>query len=653
MSKIDAFDKKINDFRKMFTVKYYVAENSHDEYNKLLDKRFYNKAANKSKIAKPRPDFDMNTSTILAPYLIQWQTLINDYKKLAGKEYKKPILYNAGKEESLAANQAEKEAAREARDVKLEEQRKKRPAPPRPKKISKAKQELLKQYNMTENEYDEMVKAALKKNPTKYDPSKDKKYVESIKPAPKLEEVVLPTSTVPVKVTKSLFSDMADIVNTIIENERKIPGMQPFYSENKDRTGKLLTADEIAQLKSIRARISKIPENVIIAPIEIKQEVKRKRGRPVVEGSKRQQALAAPKPEAKRRGRPPKKITVEETKEETKQEETKEELAPKKRRGRPVVEGSKRQQALAAPVVKRPRGRPKKEAVEAAPKAKVGRPSKCSSVLPKSNTPTPNVFTRPIIEYVDIDKKFKLSASQMVSPLLLKYSKMNKNIFFDIMDTLFKGRLDIMREIKNKPSKNTLFIIYKKVCEFAVFYGFATAYQIEESLILRIKGDLQDKPKELARFIGFLKKNCIGQGSSTQTQKAMPRTKKDKKYSLQELAVFYEVPIAGKILKEEGVKIDEIFRDVFVGQNASIRMNGDKIEIVDYETDEDGNALPNKVWQEVRLKKTLLKGLVKRITEAVKEVVDDDAYKGFIKDFTDDPQYVYDALMERIPNKDT
>jgi hypothetical protein len=616
-------EKLINDeldrFRKDFTNRYDGLVAGDEAYFRNKAERYEANPKNAGKEYKGKQEpFDMNKSTILAPYLVKWEELLKKYKKITGNDYKKSILYNANKEASIKANQDEKDKARKARDALLAS---KEAAKAKAKPVAKAK-------------------AKAQKN-TGY--AEAKKLYD--KPAPKLEEIVIQTtSTVPAKVTKGLFSDMKDIVNTIIENERKIPGMQPNYGD-RDRTGKLLTADEIAQLKRIRATINKIPENVIIAPVEVKQEVKRRRGRPVVEGSKRQQKLAEPKPEAKRRGRPPKKITVEETKEETKQEETKEELAPKKRRGRPIVEGSKRQQKLA--VEKKPRGRPKKEA---APKAKVGRPSKCSSVPPKSNTPTPNVFTRPIIEYVDIDKKFKLNATQMVSPLLLKYSKMNKNIFFDIMDTLFKGRLDIMREIKNKPSKNTLFTIYKKVCEFAVFYGFATAYQIEESLILRIKGDLQSKPKELLRFIGFLKKNCIGQGSSTQTQKAMPRAKKDKKYSLQELAVFYEVPIAGKILKEEGIKIDEIFRDIFVGQNASIRMNGDKIEVVDYETDEDGNALPNKVWQKIKMSKTLLKGLVKRITEAVKEVVDDDAYKAFIKDFTEDPQYVYDAIMERIPN---
>jgi hypothetical protein len=445
------------------------------------------------------------------------------------------------------------------------------------------------------------------------------------------------------------MNNKQDLLNSIIENERKIKGLLPHYPEqhgNRDRTGKLLTNEEIEQLKRIREKL--IPKNVVLAAIPKNVlEPKKRRGRPVVEGSLRQQKLASPIV-PKKRGRPPKKVIIEETKEETKQEETKEDLAPKKRRGRPVVEGSKRQQKLAV-VEPKKRGRPVGQQNKPSLK-KVGRPSKCSSVMPKNNEPTKNIFSKPIIEWIDIDKKYKLTSTQNVNPLLLKYSKMNISLFFDIMNTLTKQRLAsrIKGDIKKNPTKNDLFIIYRKICDFAIFYGFTTAYEIEQSLITRIVGDLQDKPKELKRFLSFLKKNCVGKQSSEPIKKiSKEQNDKNKVYPLQKLTVFYEVPLEGKILKDNS--IDEIFRDAYVGKNASIRMNNDKIEVVDYEYDEEGNATTNKEWKTIKLKKSLLKGLVKRIIDAVKEVVDEETYKLFIKDYNEDPQSVFDLILERIP----
>jgi hypothetical protein len=268
--------------------------------------------------------------------------------------------------------------------------------------------------------------------------------------------------------------------------------------------------------------------------------------------------------------------------------------------------------------------------------------------MPKNNELTKNIFSKPVIEWVDIDKKHKLTSTQYVNPLLLKYSKMNISLFFDIMNTLTKQRLAsrIKGDIKKNPTKDNLYLIYRKICEFAIFYGFTTAFEIEQSLITRIVGDLQDKPKELKRFLSFLKKNCIGKQSSEPKKSSKEKNDKNKVYPLQKLTSYDEVVFENKLLKDR--TIDEIFKDVFVGKNASIRMNNDKIEVVDFETDEDGKALETKIWQ-YKKTKPLLTRLVKRIIDAVKDVVDDETYKLFIKDYNEDPQSVFDLILERIP----
>jgi hypothetical protein len=355
-----------------------------------------------------------------------------------------------------------------------------------------------------------------------------------------------------------------------------------------------------------------IPENVII----------KKRGKPVNPNSLRQQKLASTEPVVKKTlGRPKKEVV--------------EPIEPvKKKMGRPVVEGSLRQQKLA-------NTEPKIE-------VKKGRPSKCDSVPPKNNVKEPNTFTRPIIEYIDIDRKFKLNSLQHVNPLLLDYSKINKNLFFDVMETLLQNRLSpkVKQDITKTATKNDLYIIFRKICSFAVFYGFTTAYEIEQSLILRIKGDLQTDQKALKRFEGFLTKNCIGKQGKAVKKESLKQSK-NKNYKLQDLTSFYEVPIEGKVIIDK--TIDEIVRDVFVGKNASIHINNGNIEVVDFDMDEEGNALPNKIWKPITLKKTLLKKLVKRITDAVKDAVDANTYKFFIKEYDDDPQSVYDLIIERLP----
>jgi len=694
IKKIDAINIKIEDYRKYFTNKYNEANSNHNAiiYNSV--QKFYSKPSNANKIykGKEKSEFDMNTSPILAPYLIEWEKLINEYKKLTGQEYKKPILYNAGKEEALKANQAEKDTARKARDELIAAKEAAKPKP------------------------------VIKAKPVK--PPKNTGYAEAKKlynkpPAP-LEEINIPTVKVQVKSNNKLFSDMKDLINTIIESQPNIKGMQKseeiaqlksikqklnkipenviitpieeikedkkakrkevrafkkanlpvlqsWYPEehgNRDRTGKLMSDAEIAQLKRIREKLkqSKIPENVIISPIqeikeEVKEEVKRKRGRPIVEGSKRQAKLASTEPVIpKRRGRPPKKVIIEETKEETKQEESKEDIAPKRKRGRPIVEGSKRQAKLAVSEPKKPRGRPKKTAetkienVEPK-KSKAGRPSKCSFIPPKSNIIETNTFTRPIIEWIDIDKKFKLNTSQIVSPLLLKYSKMNKNLFFDIIEILLKGRLSgkVKREISKSPTKQDLFLIFKKICAFAIHYGFTTAYEIENALILRIKGDLQTDAKALKRFEGFLKKNCIGKQSGEVVKaKTATKPKKDKVYKIEELTNFYDIPIEGKVLKEDSNGFGNIVAKVFTGINKSIRLNeNEKIEILDWDMDEEGEELTTKSWHEVNGNKMLMKGIIRRILDALKEVSPDN-YEELNKLYKEEPEYVFQDIIDYL-----
>jgi hypothetical protein len=375
-----------------------------------------------------------------------------------------------------------------------------------------------------------------------------------------------------------------------------------------------------------------IPENVIV----------KRKGRPPNPNSSRQQKLASTEPlPVKKLGRPKKVIEpVEEPK------------PVKKSRGRPVVEGSLRQQKKSEE--KRPKGRPKKtETTEPKPEPiepvkKLGRPSKCDSVPPKNNVKEPNTFTRPIIEWVDIDKKLKINPSQIVSPLLLKYSKMNKDLFFDIIEILLQNRLSgkVKREISKNPTKQDLFLIFKKICAFAIHYGFTTAYEIEQSLILRMIGDLQDKPAELKRLRSFLIKNCIGkQGEAVVKAKTATKPKKDKVYTTQELTNFYDVPIDKK-LNESSLSFGDILANNFSGINKSIRLNeNEKIEILDYEMNEEGDELTTKSWRTSNSNKMVLKGVVRRILDALKEA-NEDTYEELNKLYKEEPEYVFENLID-------
>jgi hypothetical protein len=575
-----AIEDKIEAFRKNITKKYQKAVDIYQYEVKDIIKVFYENPANKDKEFVEPPEVDIETSDQTKNLYKKWEPLLAEYKKITGKSYKKPILFNPNKESSKKSGQKEKDTARKARDALIAAKEKAKP-------VAK---------------------------PVKAKPPKNTGYAEAKKlydkPAPKLEEIVIQTtSTVPAKVTKGLFSDMKDIVNTIIENERKIPGMQPNYGD-RDRTGKLLTADEIAQLKRIRATINKIPENVIIAPVEVKQEVKRKRGRPVVEGSLRQAKLAAPKPEAKRRGRP-KKITVEETKEETKQEETKDE--PKKRRGRPVVEGSKRQQKLA--VEKKPRGRPKKEA---APKAKVGRPSKCDTIPPKTNEKRPMTQLAPVISRFEIeDNKIKLKSNEMVNPELLKYSKLTPQIFFTVMEGLPVKLSDEITKFYDKKTTRTRFAyVYKLVCSYIVAKGLTTAHDIEVALVTRIIGDLADEPKKLKAFMNFVRKNCIAKAPTQEIKKAVPRAKASKEYPLDKLTAFNDTKY--DFTKESFM---DIIKNTFIGKQANIRKTGANYERVARElldTDADEPTGP-KEYEEIS--QTLLaKSIINNLLESADDL---------------------------------
>jgi hypothetical protein len=300
--------------------------------------------------------------------------------------------------------------------------------------------------------------------------------------------------------------------------------MNPYYPEehgNRDRTGKLMTDAEIAQLQRIRAKLKQskpdvIPKNVVI-PENVIIETKKKRGKPVNPNSLRQQKLASTEPVVpKRKGRPPKKVIVEETKEETKQEESKEDIAPKKRRGRPIVQGSLRQKKIAEPVVEvKPRGRPKKEEpVKPIITAKVGRPSKCDSVPPKSDVLLPLTHKRPIINWFEIDgaRNLGLKSNQHVSEKLLHYNKLTPEAFFYVLDVTIPS-VELGNEIRTFYNKNTtrqmLYVTFRKICSYLVAKGLTTARKLEHALVVRIQGDLSERPKELKNFNNFVKKHCI------------------------------------------------------------------------------------------------------------------------------------------------
>jgi len=340
--------------------------------------------------------------------------------------------------------------------------------------------------------------------------------------------------------------------------------------------------------------MNKIPENTIV-------ELPKKRGKPVNPNSLRQQKLASTEPVIKKQlGRPKKAvepvvdpIIIE---------------APKKRRGKPINPLSIRQQKLLSiePVVEvKPRGRPKKaKPVEPIPTAKVGRPGKCDLVPPKSDVLLPLTHKRPIINWFEIDgaRNLGLKKNQHVSDKLLHYNKLTPEAFFDVLDVVLK--VDLGNEIRTFYNKDTtrkvLYITFRKIVSYLVAKGLTTANALEHALVVRIAGDLQERPKELKNFMGFVKKHCIDkQEVAVVPKKAIIKKIKSKVFPLDKLVPFSET-------KYDFTKKNymDIIRNTFTGKQASIRKVGDKFERVEKELldDDEEDATGPNMWEETNIK---------------------------------------------------
>jgi len=122
----------------------------------------------------------------------------------------------------------------------------------------------------------------------------------------------------------------------------------------------------------------------------------------------------------------------------------------------------------------------------------------------------------------------------------------------------------------------------------------------------------------------------------------------EKVYDIKDLTNFYDVPIEGKVLKENSISFGDIVKAVFTGKNASLRLkDDDTLEIVEYDMDEEGNELTTQSWKKSSRKKMLLKGLVRRILDALKEASEDN-YEILDKQYKEDPEYVFENITDYL-----
>lgn len=99
-----AIEDKIEAFRKNITKKYERAVEIHQYEVKDIVNAFYKNPANKDKEFEP-PEVDIETNDQTKNLYKKWEPLLAEYKKITGKTYKKPILFNLNKEASKKANQ--------------------------------------------------------------------------------------------------------------------------------------------------------------------------------------------------------------------------------------------------------------------------------------------------------------------------------------------------------------------------------------------------------------------------------------------------------------------------------------------------------------------------------------------------------------------
>ena len=596
-------------------------------------------------------EFDEMKDPVLVELQNKFDKYLTLYEKLLGKKYKKSLIINRKKEDAEKAIRKDKEDALKAREELLARQRAEKEAR-KPKKSRK---------QLEQEKYG--VSGTIPENVSILDDI-DKK---------------LTSYSVPAKVKKGLFSDIKDLVSSIVEEETKseeyydkngklltredlkkicqkleeppiqvipksstfkpkqpksrmdkiaetLKGLQPQYPEregNRDRTGKLLTQEEVDRLIRVRASLakSKIPKNEIVE--EKAQELEydepvpvvKRRGRPPNPNSKRQQALKAP-------------VKVEEVKPE-----------PKKRGPKPNPE-SKRQKELAkkqepAPPTDEPkkRGRPKKAPEEKSrpppKKESVGRPKKCDEVKPKLDNLQPyglredkrtitkaDIFSIPFVTKkgtryeVNYRLLMNINATpiRFVSVLDRILNKFNLKIDNERTKAHRKSFLEDLEGLSSSGRKRAS--TYKKITQFLIAKGITTAYDIEHEFTQEILNDLNEKtdPSKLVAFENYVEKNCIDKPKQEPKQEVKQEVKPKKEKQSKEpkqpqkdpSVTFNEMIDNIKNYSNEFKKAEQpslktivkIAKDIWSKpENNTLRFKDGKIEAYTAEEDENGKLI--------------------------------------------------------------
>ena len=486
------------------------------------------------------------------------------------------------------------------------------------------------------NDSDLTKKEKTKKNKELTDKALEKsKNILAKKPVQPPIQVIPKSSTFKLKSPKSRMDKIAETLK----------GLQPQYPEkegNRDRTGKLLTQEEVDRLIRVRERLTqkKIPKNEVVEEEKgqeleygepVQEPVVKRRGRPPNPDSKRQQKLKEPK-------------KVEEVKPE-----------PKKRGPKPNPE-SKRQQKLKkqeeAPPTSEPkkRGRPKKSPEEKSrppPKKEgVGRPKKCDEVKPKLDNIQPydlredkRIITRADIFSIPFETKkgtryevnHKLFMNINATPfrfLNVVDKILNKfNLKFDNERTkpTRKSFLEELESLSSSGRKRAL--IYRKISQYLIAKGITTAYDLEHNLTQEILKDLNEKEdsSKLVAFEKYVEKNCIDKSKLEPQQEVKPKEKQPKQprqaqkdpdvtfnYMLENIDKYSnefkkaEQPTPKTILK--------IVSDIWSKPaNNTLRFKDGNIEAFITETDENDNVLGNVYDQ--RPIKSVVSAIITAITE--------------------------------------
>ena len=653
------------------------------------------------------------------------------YEQLKGKKYRKGIKINKEKEEAEKSIRQDKEEARKARDELLAKQREER----------KKREELLARQK-AEREARKPKKSQRQEEQEKYGlhgPIPENIVLDDI-------DKTLTSYSIPAKVKKGIFSDIKDLVSSIVEEETKseeyydkngnllsrddlkkicenlartpeppptppappplppinilpsaqykrkpatsrmseldktLKGLQPQYPEqegNRDRTGRLLTDEELDRLRRARSRLAeyKLPKKEEEKGEELEHEepepppappappTPKRRGRPANPDSKRQKKLKEPekekenKPEPKKRGPKPNP--------ESKRQK---ELAKKQEPAPPTDEPKKRGRPKKAPEEKS-RPPPKKEGV--------GRPKKCDKVKPKVDDKQPyglreDKKTITKIDVFSLPFETKKGTRYEVNQYLLMNINATPPRFLNVVDKILeKSNLKIDNERTKEYRKSFLeeleglrssgrkrAMTYRKITQYLIAKGITTAYELEHELTQEILNDLNEKEDsaKLVAFEKYVEKNCIDKSKSEVPAKPKEKKTKEKKqpkeeqkdpdmtfnYMLENIDKYSnefkkaEQPTAKTILK--------IVKDIWSKPaNNTIRIKDGNTETYITDLDENGNVLGD-TWNERPLKAVI--GLIIRAISEKYDVPELDTYLKIKENKKELTENIVDLLTE-------